>query len=263
MAVTYLDDIVAFHRARVARDSRDWRQRLEAVRHTGPSLTDALTADPATVAVIGEVKRRSPSQGWIAEDLVPAELALAYERGGARAVSVLTDAEFFAGSPTDLRQVRENVAVPVLQKDFTLSANDVVDAAVLGAAVLLIVAALSDDELALFMDVARQCAIDSLVEVHDTVEARRALDVGARVIGVNQRDLRTFGVDETRAVAVIATLPGDVVAVAESGLRTVTDVQRVADAGYDAILVGETLVRASDPVELVRQFASVRRTSRA
>ncbi|HEY5121963.1 MAG TPA: indole-3-glycerol phosphate synthase TrpC, partial [Acidimicrobiales bacterium] len=203
MAPTYLDDIVAYHRGRVNGDARDWRERLETVRYEGPSMLAALT-DPLNpnIKVIAEVKRRSPSKGWIDEHLNAVSLALAYEGGGATAISVLTEQPHFAGSLDDLSLVRSAVSIPLLRKDFTLSANDVIDTAAMGAsAVLLIVAVLDDDELALLASVASQCGIDALVEVHDADETRRALDLGATIIGVNQRDLRTFEVSSRRAAA--------------------------------------------------------------
>ena len=263
MAATYLDTIVEAHRARAARDHRDWRSRLGEVRYDGPSFADALRRDRHHVAVIAEIKRRSPSKGWIDEDLDVGVLAHEYEAGGAAAISVLTDADFFSGSVDDLKTTAAAVGVPVLRKDFTVCANDVIDAAHMGAgAVLLIVAALSDAEIALFLEVAKSCHLDALVEVHDPAEARRALDAGAEIVGVNQRDLHSFDVDPRRASEVIAGLPPHVLAVAESGLASVTDVASVARSGADAVLVGETFVRAGAPRDLVGDFASVERRPR-
>jgi len=264
MTPTYLDDIVDFHRARASRDDRDWRERLETTRFEGPSLLAALSnREDINVKVIAEVKRRSPSKGWIDEHLDPAQLAREYQEGGASALSVLTDGPHFAGSPEDLEAVRSVTSLPILRKDFTVSANDVIDAATMGAsAVLLIVAALSDEELSSFFDVATTCGLDALVEVHDRDEAGRAIDLGALIIGVNQRDLRTFDVSPDRAQAVIKSLPAHVVTVAESGLSSVQDVQRAADAGFDAVLVGETFVRSTQPVADVKSFAGVARRPR-
>jgi indole-3-glycerol phosphate synthase len=261
MAPTYLDDIVAYHRARVAGDPRDWRERLEEVRYEGPSMLDALGAgETPVIKVIAEVKRRSPSKGWIDEHLDAASLARAYEQGGAAAISVLTDEPHFSGSLADFAEVRAAVALPLLRKDFTLSANDVLDTAAMGAAaVLLIVAALDDGELELFIDVAQRCGLDALVEVHDAEELQRALDVEAKLIGVNQRDLRTFEVSFERAASLVASLPGDVISVVESGLSTRSDVEEAARAGFDAILVGETFVRSATPRATVRSFATVPR----
>jgi indole-3-glycerol phosphate synthase len=259
MTATYLDDIVAYHRARAQRDTRVWQDRLETAPFEGPSFLAALSdAGNANVKVIAEIKRRSPSKGWINEHLDAAQLAGDYQEGGASAISVLTDEPHFSGSVEDMAQARSATTLPLLRKDFTLSANDVIDSAAMGAScVLLIVAALSDEELTLFFDVAGRCGLDALVEVHDQEEAQRALDLGAALIGVNQRDLRSFEVSADRAAMVIKSLPSEIITVCESGLSSQADVQRAATTGFDAVLVGETFVRSSDPVSLVHSFASV------
>ena len=265
MAATYLDDIVAYHRARAAADPRHWQDRCGLVRYDGPSLLAALRdqSDPH-VKVIAEVKRRSPSKGWIDAELDVVTLAGQYQRGGASAISVLTDKPHFSGSSDDLATVRSVTELPLLRKDFTVSANDVVDTAALGAStVLLIVAALSDQELELFLDVASRCGLDALVEVHDVEELRRATAYGAQLIGVNQRNLRTFDVNPEQASDLASFLAPEIVAVAESGLSNIDDVRRVAAAGFDAILVGECFVRAVNPHATVQEFASVRRVTRA
>jgi indole-3-glycerol phosphate synthase len=209
--------------------------------------------------VIAEVKRRSPSKGGIAPDLDPAALARAYERGGAACLSVLTDVEFFGGSPEDLAAARAAVRVPVLRKDFTVSAHDVVDARLMGAdAVLLIAAALDASELRDLHALARELGLDALVEVHDEPEVDAALAVDASLIGVNQRDLVTFEVDTARAVRLASRLPDGVVRVAESGITGPEDGAHLAEAGYHAVLVGESLVRSSDPVEAVRLLRHAR-----
>jgi indole-3-glycerol phosphate synthase len=265
MATTYLDKILESHRRRAARDTRDWEARIDEIRYEGPSFVLALRQGSSPfIKVIAEVKRRSPSKGLLAADLDVAELAGIYRDGGASAVSVLTDSEFFEGSMDDLLLVRRTVTLPVLRKDFTVSENDVLDAVEAGAsAVLLIVAALSDQELTSFLALTDQCGIDALVEVHDTDEARRAVDAGARIIGVNQRNLRTFDVDPEHAASVIASLPRDSLTVCESGLSTLEDIERAAQAGFDAILVGEAFVTASDPAPLVKAFALVPSGQRA
>ena len=238
---------------------REWRDRVGTVHYAGPSLLAAL-ADRASphVKVIAEVKRRSPSKGWLRKDLDAPGLVAQYVAGGASAVSVLTDSQYFAGSSEDLRRVAASTAVPVLRKDFTVSENDVLDAASLGAsAVLLIVAALSDEELVSFLTVADGCGMDALVEVHDLGEAQRAIDCGARIVGVNQRNLRTFEIERDNAAAVIESLPIAMVSVCESGLASVEDVANVAAFGFDAVLVGETFVRSANPTDVVRAFSSV------
>jgi indole-3-glycerol phosphate synthase len=265
MTPTYLDDIVRYHRERAASDERTWQDRLDHVHHHGASLLETLgdRSEPH-VKVIAEVKRRSPSKGWIDEHLDVARLVHDYQAGGASAISVLTDGPHFAGSSDDLVTARSETKLPLLRKDFTVSANDVVDAAALGAAaVLLIVAALSDEELTLFSSVAERCGLDALVEVHDDEQARRAVQLGARLVGVNQRDLRNFEVSTDRAASIIGLLPNDVVSVAESGLSSLEDVERAAGVGFDAVLVGESFIRAAQRDVAVRAFAAVTREPRA
>ncbi len=261
MAPTYLDEIVSWHRARVREDPRDWRARVDQSPYSGPSFAEALRRP--TVQVIAEVKRRSPSKGDIDRDLEPATLARSYEVGGAAAISVLTDAAFFSGSPDDLRAVRRTTGLPLLRKDFTVHENDILDARDMGAgAVLLIVSVLTDAELTAFLTLASHCGLDALTEVHDEPEARRAVACGATVIGVNQRDLRTFEVDERRAGRVRDVIPHSIVTVAESGLRSRADVERARDDGFDAVLIGEALVRSAAPELLVAELASVERRPR-
>jgi indole-3-glycerol phosphate synthase len=207
------------------------------------------------VAVIAEVKRASPSKGALAPDLDPAQLARTYQVGGAAALSVLTDREFFGGSPADLAAARAATALPVLRKDFTVAPADVLDARCMGAdAVLLIAAALSPDEMIDLAALADSVGLDALVEVHDEAEAERAVTAGATLIGVNQRDLFTFEVDSARAERVAGMLPVGVVKVAESGIRRAEDVRRLGEAGFDAVLVGEALVTAPDPGAALQQL---------
>jgi indole-3-glycerol phosphate synthase len=204
------------------------------------------------MAVIAEIKRRSPSKGDLFPDLDPGLLAKQYADGGAACLSVLTDQAFFGGSQDDLQAARAAVAVPVLRKDFTVGPADVCDTRIMGAdAVLLIVAALDDAELADLHALAVELGLDALVEVHDEPELERALAVGATLVGVNQRDLVTFEVDHDRARRVAAAMPADVVRVAESGVRGPEDAASLQAAGYDAVLVGETLVTSGDPTVAV------------
>lgn len=264
--MTYLDNIIAHHRARAGADLRDLRQlhdravevsskneRLKVARSFERSLNQR-----STMAVIAEVKRRSPSKGDIDIRLDPALLALEYATGGASCVSVLTDTPHFGGSAEDLIAVRAAVDLPILRKDFTVSECDVYDARIMGAdVVLLIAAALSADELTALHAVALSVGLDVLVEVHDESEVDRALAAGATMIGVNQRDLHTFAVDGNRAVRVAQAIPGTVVAVAESGITGPDDARRCADAGYRAILVGEYLVRSTDRLKALRDMQVV------
>ena len=262
---TYLDRIIASHRAHAAGDTRDLADLEASARSAAPcrGFEAALRAGDS-LAVIAEVKRASPSKGPLKADLDPATMAKAYEHGGAAALSVLTDIEFFEGSEADLRAARGAAGTPVLRKDFTVSTLDVLDARVMGAdAVLLIVAALSDGELAEFLGLARSFGMDALVEVHDEAEASRAMEAGATLVGVNQRDLLTFEVDTGRAVRVAQSLGSDVCRVAESGISGRDDVARLAEAGFDAVLVGESLVCSPDPAVAVAQLAGVPRTAGA
>jgi indole-3-glycerol phosphate synthase len=259
MTATYLDSIEVFHRERAAKDPRDWKLRARNVHYQGPRFDEAIarSAGPL-VKVIAEVKRRSPSKGWLGEHLDAASLAKDYVRGGAAVISVLTDQPHFGGSRTDLEAVVASVQVPVLRKDFTVSENDVLDTAEMGASgVLLIAAILDPPELARYVTLALEVGLSPLVEVHDAREADIALGSGARLIGVNQRDLHTFQVNPEHAAAIIAELPDDITRVAESGLRTAADVERAALAGFDAVLVGEVFVTCASPIETVRAFASV------
>jgi indole-3-glycerol phosphate synthase len=244
---TYLADILAVHRARAVHDLRDVEELAIAAATMPPPRDFAGALRTGSLACIAEIKRRSPSKGDLDPDLQPDLVAKDYVAGGAACLSVLTDVEHFGGSVADLHLARQASGLPVLRKDFTIGEADVIDARLMGAdAVLLIAAALDDDELARCAARAASLSLAALVEVHDDEELTRALAAGATLIGVNQRDLRTFEIDTDRAVALAARIPSGLLAVAESGIRDADDARRLADAGYDAILVGETLVRSDD-----------------
>jgi len=253
MAGTYLDRILAAHRATASTDHRSLDDLRAAAGDASPVRGFGAALEAADgLAVIAEVKRRSPSKGALATDLDPALLARAYEAGGATCLSVLTDQEFFGGTPADLRAAWAASGLPVLRKDFTVSAADVCEARAMGAdAVLLIAAALDDAELADLHGLAVDVGLDALVEIHDEAELDRALAVGATLVGVNQRDLFTFEVDTDRAVRIAPQMPAGVVRVAESGVRGPDDARRLADAGFHAVLVGESLVTSADPAGAV------------
>jgi indole-3-glycerol phosphate synthase len=256
---TYLADILASHRARAAADDRSLSDLLRRAAST-PAPRDfagALRGDG--LGCIAEIKRRSPSKGDLDPGLQPDLVAKEYVAGGAACLSVLTDVDHFGGSPADLAAARQASGLPVLRKDFTVQEADVVDARLMGAdAVLLIVAALDDDELRRCAARAEELGLAALVEVHDETELERALAAGSGLVGVNQRDLRTFEVDHERACALARLIPCDVLAVAESGVRGPDDARRLAEAGYDAILVGETLVRAGDRAGALRRLVGHR-----
>ncbi|HET9442232.1 MAG TPA: indole-3-glycerol phosphate synthase TrpC [Acidimicrobiales bacterium] len=245
---TYLDAILAAHRARAAADTRSLSRLVDQARAAGAVRDFAAAVGRPGLSVIAEVKRRSPSKGPLAPGLVPSVLAKDYAAGGAAALSVLTDEAHFGGSAADLAEARAAVDLPVLRKDFTVAPADVADARLMGAdAVLLIVAALDDAELRDLHALAVELGLAALVEAHDEAEVERALAAGARLVGVNQRDLVTFAVDTDRAVRVARVIPDDVVSVAESGITGAHDAARLAAAGFDAILVGEHLVTSGDP----------------
>ncbi|HZD04259.1 MAG TPA: indole-3-glycerol phosphate synthase TrpC [Longimicrobiales bacterium] len=215
------------------------------------------------VALIAEVKRRSPGAGPIRPDLDPPGLAAAYARAGAAAVSVLTDGPWFGGSLDDLGAVRKAVEVPLLRKDFTLVPDQVAEARAAGAdAVLLIVRILSDERLGELAGAARELGLAALVEVHDGEELSRALDAGAAIVGVNNRDLTTFSTDLGTTLGLLEDLPDEVVVVSESGIRAPADVERLGAAGVDAVLVGESLLRSPDPGAAAGDMTGCRRAAR-
>lgn len=246
---TYLDALLdgAWRRVAEARAHEPLDElAARAVRAPqGPSFRGALAAPG--VSLIAEVKRASPSKGPIAPDLVAPEQARAYAEGGAAAVSVLTEPDRFAGSLGDLADVAA-LGIPALRKDFVVDPYQIWEARAAGAsAVLLIVAALSTDDLGALHAEAARAGLDVLVEVHDADEVAAASEVGATIVGVNARDLRTFELDRDGFGRLRASLPDGVLAVSESGVRDADDVRRAAAEGADAVLVGETLVRATDP----------------
>ena len=260
---TYLDRILERHREVAAADIRSLDELIvRATNHSQPRRPFAASlraaAGKGELAVISEIKRRSPSKGALNAELDPATLACAYATGGAAAVSVLTDVEFFGGSVPDLQIARASSGLPVLRKDFTVGPHDVCDAVLMGAdCVLLIAAALTREELMSLHELARQVGIEVLVEIHDEAELEGALEAGALMVGVNQRDLITFEVDHRRAIRMASAIPDHVVKVAESGVRGANDARKLQRAGYHAVLVGETLVTSPDPERLLRELRGV------
>lgn len=251
---TYLDRILERHREVAADDRRSTEALIAEARRSAPvrGFTSALRAAQG-LAVISEIKRRSPSKGALNVELDPAVMAAAYADGGASCLSVLTDVEHFGGSVADLRVARAACSLPVLRKDFTVSANDVCDARIMGAdCVLLIAAALDRAELVELHALAVDIGLDVLVEIHDEAELDVAMAADATLVGVNQRDLVTFQVDHDRALRMAGVIPDGVVRVAESGVRGPDDARALHVAGYHAVLVGETLVTAADPAAAIR-----------
>jgi indole-3-glycerol phosphate synthase len=254
----YLDKIVQSHREVASRDQRNLddlvgqARALSSTRGFGEQLVQGSREN---LCVIAEIKRKSPSKGVLHANLDAARIASLYEQGGASCLSVLTDEHFFGGSVEDLQIARASTSLPVIRKDFTVSEFDVVDARLMGAdCVLLIAAALTDDEFSRFHNLAVHIGLEVLVETHDEHELERALNIGATIVGVNQRDLITFEVDHARAERMASLIPPTVVRVAESGVRNADDARRLRDVGYDAVLVGESIVTSSDPVAAVRNL---------
>ena len=258
-----LDQILDATRATLpaVRSRTDELHRAAATRVPPPDLGAALRR-PA-VAVIAEVKRRSPSAGAINELLDPPALAGDYEAGGAAAISVLTNTSHFGGSLHDLERVTASCELPVLRKDFIIDEIQLVEARAAGAAAaLLIVRALRQPDLERLVKSATEHELAALVEAHDAEEVDRALDAGATIIGINARDLDDFTIDVPRALELVSRLPARVVAVAESAMASAADVEAAALAGADAVLVGGALAGAADPRSLLREMAGGRRRGR-
>jgi len=258
-----LEQILASTRRQLP-ELRTRRAALERAAAACPpprSLAQALAGE--TVAVIAEVKRRSPSAGTIREDLDPAGHAAACARAGAAAISVLTDGPFFGGSLEDLHAVVARVTIPVLRKDFILDELQILEARAAGAsAALLIVRALSELRLRDLLECAAEWQLDALVEVHTPRELAIALEAGACVVGVNSRDLDTFTVDTARAWDILRDVPAAVLAVAESGMASRGDVEAAAAAGADAVLMGSALSAAPDPATILADATRVLRRAR-
>lgn len=254
----YLDKIVDQHRTAALADTRDLDKLISQAKISLPprGFEKRLRQDSVTkLAVIAEIKRRSPSKGVLKSDLNPKVIADQYQQGGASCLSILTDIEFFGGSEKDLEDARQAVDLPILRKDFTVSSKDICDAKIMNAdCVLLIVAALDKTELKDLHGLAASLSLDVLVEIHDEKELEVALEIGANLIGVNQRDLKTFEVDHQRALRMANKMPSHVVRIAESGVKTRDDAQSLRDAGYHAILVGESLVTSTNIAKSLREL---------
>ena len=233
-------------------------RRAEASAPSGARFGNALR-QPGRVNVIAECKRRSPSKGVLLDIYDPVAMATKYERGGAVAISVLTEPTFFDGSLEDLASVRASVDLPLLRKDFVVDEYQLLEARAAGAdAVLLIVAALQQQELVRLQARAADLGLAALVEVHDDEELSRAIDAGAAIIGVNNRNLRTLAVDLDASFRLVARMPKGVVAVSESGLQSRQDLDRLASAGYHAYLIGERFMTAADPAAAVAELIGAR-----
>lgn len=255
-----LSEIIAKKRERVAAKKEivplEQMRRLafESCSNTTPhALSKALRFEG--INIIAEFKRRSPSKGMIRADANLIDLVKSYESGGAAAISVLSEEDYFAGSLDDLRSVKAATSVPVLRKDFVFDEYQVYESAAAGAdAILLIVATLDDQTLSHLSRLADELGMDALVEVHTSEELKRAVACDAKLIGVNNRDLRTFEVSLQTSLSLAPEMPKDAVSISESGLHTRNDLQRLHDAGYRGFLIGETLMRADDPAAALRKL---------
>ena len=259
MSAGLLDTIVAATR-RAVEVREEQRPLATLTRHLqrragGAAFAAALRSPSPFPRIIAECKRRSPSKGILRQDYDAATHARSYAGAGAAAISVLTEPTFFDGAPAHLAAVRAAVDIPLLRKDFIVSDYQLVEAVDLGAdAALLIVSALTDVALRALLQTCASLGLAALVEVHDQDEAKRALAAGATIVGVNCRNLRTLSVDPSVHEAVVRDLPAETIAVAESGLRTRADLERLAAAGYHAFLVGERLIAQPDPGAALREL---------
>lgn len=206
------------------------------------------------LSIITEIKWKSPSAGMINDKIDPMKLAKLYEEGGASCISVLTDEEGFGGSIDDLKNVTSHASIPVLRKDFVIDPVQIAEAVHSEASAILLIVAALKEELKEYLERADKMGIDALVEVHNEKELMVALTAGAKIIGVNNRDLKTFKVDLEVAKRLIGKMPKGVIAVAESGIRSPSDAKEMKDAGYDAVLVGELLMKAKSPEEMIRSM---------
>lgn len=259
--MSILDDIVAYKREDVARSRRERPEPLVEARARKTSaprgFRSALMAcrDTGRFGLIGEIKKASPSKGLIRADFDPAALAHAYEQGGATCISVLTDTPSFQGAPEHLAAARTASTLPVLRKDFLFETYQVSEARAWGAdCILIILAILRDHEARALVEAARRWHMDALVEVHDENERDRALELGADMIGINNRDLKTFATDIGVTSRLAPAIPQETLVVAESGFSTPDDLKRVADAGVTTFLVGESLMRVPDVAAATREL---------
>lgn len=261
MGGSRIESLIAATRDEVAARKREipvaeLEKRIAGNRHEGKPFSEALVRPG--LSVIAEHKRRSPSAGEIRPNSDVAEVVRAYERGGAAAISVLTEREHFGGSLADLDLARAATGLPILAKNFHLDPYQLYESAAHGAdAVLIVVASVDDDDLRALSDEARALDLDALVEVHNEAELDRALEIDADVIGINNRDLATFEIDVETTFRLLADVPTGKTVVAESGISNLEQIERLEQAGVDAVLIGEALMRAPDIEEACRAFARV------
>lgn len=260
-----LDDLAAASRARVERKKKELP--LEEVRDRAEKLAagEGIFTFPFEKAIakkdirfICEVKKASPSKGIIAEDFPYLDIALDYESAGADCISVLTEPDYFKGDDTFLKEISSTVSLPTIRKDFTVDPYLIYEAKLLGASCVLLIAALLDtDTIRQYNAVCDELGLSALVEAHDERELYSALDAGARLVGVNNRDLRTFTVDIQNSIRLRKLVPDNILFVAESGIQNAGDIQALRDAGVDGVLIGETLMRSSDKADMIRKLKGI------
>lgn len=261
-----LDDLAAATRERVARKKGE--VPFEEVREKAVQLAknEGVFAFPFEKAIakedisfICEVKKASPSKGVIAEDFPYLDIARDYERAGADCISVLTETDYFKGNDQFLREINNEVSIPTIRKDFIIDPYMIYEAKILGASCILLIAALlNTDTIREYKAVCDELGLSALVEAHDEAEVRSALDAGARMIGVNNRDLKTFTVDINNSTRLRSLVPEKILFVAESGIRTAEDIQTLRKAGVNGVLIGETLMRSDDKAGMLMQLKGVR-----
>lgn len=248
-----LETIVAQKRVEVAELSKNpsYRNALKEEKPVSNIMKKALKGD--RLAIIAEIKKRSPSVGEINSKLEPLSQALLYQKGGAAAISILTDRQFFGGSLDDLNCIRkEMVAFPILRKDFIIDPLQIAEASLAKVSAILLIVAILGSSTGLLLREARRMGLEAVVEVHDDEELKMAVDAGAEIIGVNCRNLKTFEIDRGVTETLISHIPNSIIKIAESGIRNVEDALQVKQLGYDAVLIGETLVRSADPSALIK-----------
>jgi indole-3-glycerol phosphate synthase len=264
VSATYLDKIISVRRARLRVEKElvpqaELEKRLNDSERRPECFSEALTYRPGP-NIIAEFKRASPSKGLINDSLSPVGAASSYSSGGAAAVSILTEQDHFHGSLGDLVSVRETVDIPLLRKDFIVDEYQLFESAAAGAdAVLLIVAALETRQLGDLMGTALELGLDAVVEVHDRAEFAIAIDLGAKLIGVNNRDLRTFSISLDVSRDLIGELPAGVIMISESGIDSPEQIAELSELGFDAFLIGESLMRSADPEAALRTLIGGRR----
>lgn len=257
-----LDEIVAKTKVRLEENKKKLppeelqKQALSMSADTGFPFEKALKVQG--LSFICEVKKASPSKGLIAPDFPYVAIAEEYEKAGANAISVLTEPYFFQGSDSYLQQISEHVSIPLLRKDFTIDPYMIYEAKVIGAsAILLICAILTDEQLKSYLQLADSLGLSALVEAHDEAEVQRALSAGARIIGVNNRNLKDFTVDIQNSIRLRKLIPKEIVFVSESGMKTPEDIKRLRDNETDAVLIGETFMRSPDKKKMLEDLRGI------